>query len=152
MMLTPTQSLDASHCDADVRTQETVFHITPSQCPLEMWFRRPVAFLHLLLFSRSVLSDVLRPHGLQHTRLPVLHHLPRFTQTHVQSWWCQPNISSCDIPVPPALSLSQHQDLFQWLGSLHQMVKVLEFQLQHPSFQWIYSAYKLNKQGDNIQA
>ena len=41
-------------------------------------------------------------------------------------------------PSPPALSLSQHQGLFQWIGALHQVLKVLELQLQHQSFQWIF--------------
>ena len=40
-------------------------------------------------------------------------------------------------PSPPALNLSQHQGLFQWVDSLHQVTKVLELQLQHQSFQWI---------------
>ena len=40
-------------------------------------------------------------------------------------------------PSPPALNLSQHQGLFQCVNSLHQVAKVLEFQLQHQSFQWI---------------
>ena len=39
-------------------------------------------------------------------------------------------------PSPPALNLSQHQGLFQWVSSSHQEAKVLEFQLQHQSFQW----------------
>ena len=39
-------------------------------------------------------------------------------------------------PSPPAFNLSQHQGLFQWVSSSHQVVKVLEFQLQHQSFQW----------------
>ena len=39
-------------------------------------------------------------------------------------------------PSPSALNLSQHQGLFQWVHSLHQVAKVLEFQLQHQSFQW----------------
>ena len=39
-------------------------------------------------------------------------------------------------PFPPALDLSQHQSLFQWVSSSQQMAKVLEFQLQHQSFQW----------------
>ena len=38
----------------------------------------------------------------------------------------------------PVLSLSQHQDLFQWVSSSHQVAKVLEIQLQHQSFQWIF--------------
>ena len=41
-------------------------------------------------------------------------------------------------PSPPAFNLSQHQVLFQWVSSLHQVAKVLEFQLQHESFQWIF--------------
>ena len=42
------------------------------------------------------------------------------------------------LPSPPALNLSQHQGLFQWLSSSHRVAKVLELQLQHPSFQWIF--------------
>ena len=40
-------------------------------------------------------------------------------------------------PSPPAFNLSQKQGLFQWVGSSHQVAKVLELQLQHQSFQWI---------------
>ena len=39
---------------------------------------------------------------------------------------------------PPALNLSQHQGLFKWVSSSHKVAKVLEFQLQHHSFQWIF--------------
>ena len=42
--------------------------------------------------------------------------------------------------LPPALNLSQHQGLFQWVGSSHQVAKVSELQLQHQSFQWIFRA------------
>ena len=68
--------------------------------------------------------------------LPILHHLPEFAQTHVH-WTDDANQPSH--PLPPlshALSLSQHQGLFQWVGSSHQVVEVLE--LQHQSFQWIF--------------
>ena len=41
-------------------------------------------------------------------------------------------------PSPPAFNLSQQQGLFQWVSSLHQVTKVLMFQLQHQSFQWIF--------------
>ena len=65
--------------------------------------------------------------------------LPEFTQTHVHrvSDAIQPShpLSS---PSPPAFNLSQHQGLFQWVSSSHQVAKVLEFQLQHQSFQWIF--------------
>ena len=69
--------------------------------------------------------------------LPVHHQLLEFTQTHVHwvSDAAQPShlLSS---PSPPALNLSQDQGLFQWVSSLHQVAKVLEFQPQHQSFQW----------------
>ena len=69
--------------------------------------------------------------------LPVHHQLPEFTQTHVHrvSDAIQPShpLSS---PSPPAPNPSQHQGLFQWVNSSHEVAKVLEFQLQHQSFQW----------------
>jgi len=69
--------------------------------------------------------------------LPVHHQLLESTQTHVH--WVghaiQPShpLSS---PSPPALNLSLHQGLFKWVSSSQQVAKVLEFQLQHQSFQW----------------
>ena len=69
--------------------------------------------------------------------LPVHHKLPEFTQTHAHRVGdaIQPShlLSS---PSPSAPNPSQHQDLFQWVSSSHQVAKVLEFQLQHQSFQW----------------
>ena len=69
--------------------------------------------------------------------LPVHHHLPEFTQTHVHRVRdaIQPSHPRLS-PSPPALNLSQHQGLFQWVSSSHQVAKVLEFQLQHQSLQW----------------
>ena len=68
--------------------------------------------------------------------LPVHQHLPEFTQTHVPrvSDAIQPShpLSS---PFPPAPNPSRHQSLFQWVNSSHEVAKVLEFQLQHHSFQ-----------------
>ena len=68
--------------------------------------------------------------------LPVHHHLLEFTQTHVHRVTdaIQPShpLSS---PSPPAPNPSQHQSLFQWVKPSHEMAKVLEFQLQHHSFQ-----------------
>ena len=92
-----------------------------------------------LLFSHSVVSDSLQPHGLQHARLPVQHHLLELTQTHVHRVGdaIQPSHPLLS-PSPPALNLSQHQGLFQWVGSSHLVVKVLELQLHHQSFQWIF--------------
>ena len=69
--------------------------------------------------------------------LPVHHQLPEFTQTHVH--WVGDAIQlshPLSSPSPPAFNLSQHQGLFKWVSSLHQVAKVLEFQFQHQSFQW----------------
>ena len=70
---------------------------------------------------------------------PVHHQLLELAQTHVHqvSDAIQPShpLSS---PSPPAFSLSQHQGLFQWVTSSYQVAKVLELQLQHPSFQGIF--------------
>ena len=90
----------------------------------------------LLLFSCSVMSNNVRAQGLQHARLPCPSPSPGICQTHVHwvSDAVQPShpLSS---PSPPAFSLSQHQGLFQWISSSHQVVKIWE--LQHQSFQWI---------------
>ena len=69
--------------------------------------------------------------------LPVHHQLPEFTQTHVH--WVGDDIQPSHpllSPSPPAFNISQHQGLFKWVSSFHQLAKVLEFQLQHQSFQW----------------
>ena len=66
---------------------------------------------------------------------PVLHHLPKFSQTH----WVGDAIQPSHPLLPPsllALSLSQYQVLYQWVSSLHQVAKVLD--LQHQSFQWVF--------------
>ena len=70
---------------------------------------------------------------------PFFHHLLEFPQTHVH--WVNPDTQpSYPLlpPSPPAFKLSQHQGLFQWAGSSHQVAKVFELQLWHQSFQWIF--------------
>ena len=69
--------------------------------------------------------------------LPVHHQLPEITQTHVHrvSDAIQPSHTLLS-PSPPAPNPSQHQGLFQRVNSSHEVAKVLEFQLQHQSFQW----------------
>ena len=70
--------------------------------------------------------------------LPVYHQLLELAQTHVHRVGdaIQPShpLSS---PSLPAFSLYQHQGLFQWVSSSHQVSKGLEFQVQHQSFWWI---------------
>ena len=71
--------------------------------------------------------------------LPVHHQLPEFTQTHVH--WISDAIQPSHpllSPSSPTFNLSQHQGLFKWVSSSHRVAKVLEFQLQHQSFEWIF--------------
>ena len=88
-------------------------------------------------FSRSVVSDSLPPQGLQHARPPCPLPTPEFTQTHAH--WVGDAIQPFHpvVPFSSSLQFSQHQGLFKWVSSSHQVAKVLEFQLQHQSFQWI---------------
>ena len=92
----------------------------------------------LLLFSHSVMSKPLQPHRLQHARLPCPSLTPRFFSDSCQlsQWYCL-TISSTATPCS-AFNLCQHQGLFHWVRSLYQVAKVLEFQLQHRFFQWIF--------------
>ena len=71
--------------------------------------------------------------------IPVHHQLPEFTQTHVH--WVGDAIQPShplSFPSPPTFSLSQHQGLFKWVSSSYQAARVLEFQLQHQSFRWLF--------------
>ena len=52
------------------------------------------------------------------------------------SWWCYLTISS--FAAPFSFNLSEKQYLYQWVSILHHVAKVLEFQLQHQPFQWIF--------------
>ena len=104
--------------------------------PLSFWLSssgRMFSSVHLL--SRVWLLATPMDHSTP--GLPVHRQLPEFTQTHVP--WVgnaiQPSHPLLS-PSPPAFNLSQHHGLFQWVCSSHQVVKVLEFQLQHHSFQW----------------
>ena len=89
-------------------------------------------------FSRSVMPNSLWHHGLRHARLPCPSSTSEIAQTQVHqvSDAIQPSYPLSS-PSPPAFNLSKHQGLFQWISSLHQVAKVLEFQLQHQFFQSI---------------
>ena len=80
------------------------------------------------------MSNSLGPQRLKHARLHCSSLSPGFAQTHVH---CVGDViepsHSLSPPSPPAFNLSQHQGLFN-----ESVAKVLEFQLQHQSFQWIF--------------
>ena len=83
---------------------------------------------HFSHFSHSVLTDSLQPHGVQHARLPCSSPTPRDCSNSCPlSQWCQPNISSSVIPFPPAFNPSEHQGLFKWVSSSHQVAKYWSF-------------------------
>ena len=83
------------------------------------------------------MSNFLQPHGLQYASLPRPSLSPGVCSTSRQlSQWWHPIISTSSPSSPPALSLSQPQGLFQWVGSLCPVAKVLKLQLQHQSFKW----------------
>ena len=92
-------------------------------------------------FCRSVMSDSL---DCSTQEFPVHHQLPELAQTHVHPVGdvIQPSHPLSSLS-PLAFNLSHHQHLFQWLSSSHQVAKVLEIQLQHHSFQWIFRTYFL---------
>ena len=84
----------------------------------------------VLQCSSSVVSDSLRPRESQHTRPPCPSPTPRVhSDSSPSSQWCHPAISSSVVPSPSAPNPSQHQSLFQWVNSSHEVAKVLEFQL-----------------------
>ena len=92
----------------------------------------------MLLLSVTKLCPILcEPIDCRTPGFLVLHYLPEFAQTHVLQVGdaIQPSLPLSS-PFPLAFNLFQHQGLFQWVGSSHQVAKVLE--LQHQSFQWIF--------------
>ena len=96
-----------------------------------------ILILLLLLFSRSVMSDSLQSHRLQHTRLCPSPTPRAYSNSCSLSQWCHSTISSSVVPFS-SFNLLQQQGLFQWISFSHQVTKILEFQLQHQSFQWIF--------------
>ena len=107
---------------------------------LKLWeFNTDLSVWTLLLVSCSGTFHSLWPHGCSMPRFPVLHSLLEFAQTHVH--WVNDTIQPShplSSPSPPAFNLSQHQCLYQWVSSSHQVDKVLKLQLQHQSCRWIF--------------
>ena len=108
---------------------------------LELTPKKDVLFIIEVQFSSFIqlCPTLCKPMECSRPGFPVHHQLPEFTQTQVQ--WVDDAIQPFHLlssPSPPALNLSQHQGLFQYISSSHQVAKVLEFQLQHQSFQWIF--------------
>ena len=87
-------------------------------------------------FSHSVMSNFLRPHGLQHSRPPCPSPTPRvYSNSCPLRQWCHPTISPSVIPFSSHLQYFPASGSFPMSQFLYQVAKVLEFQLQHQSFQ-----------------
>ena len=96
----------------------------------------PLVAIISVQFNRSVVSDFLQPHESQHARPPCSSPSPGVhSDSRPSSQWCHPAILSSVVPFSSCPNPYQHQNLFQWVNSLHEVAKVLEFQLQHHSFQ-----------------
>ena len=94
--------------------------------------------VHFSLVAQSCLT-LCNPIDYSTLGFPVHHQLPEPTQTHIHRISDAIQLSHpLSSPSPPTFNLSQHQDIFKWVSSLHQVAKVMEFQLQHQSFQWTF--------------
>ena len=98
-----------------------------------------IPYLLVTFSSVQLLSHVwlCNPMACSTPGLPVYHQLPEFTQTYAH-WVSDAIQPSHPLSSPSAFNLSQHQSLFQWVSSSHWVAKILELQLQHQSFQWIF--------------
>ena len=101
-------------------------------------YRPVISSFSSVQFSHSVVSDSLRPHESQHARPPCPSPTPGvYSNSCPSSRWCHPTISSSIVPFSSCPQSLLASWFFPWVSSLHQVAKVLEFQLQHQSFQWI---------------
>ena len=106
-----------------------------------LWLNNISFYLYLYTVVVQLLSHVwfFATHELQHARLPCPSLSPRVcSNLRPLSQWCYLTISSSAAPFSFAFNISHHHSLFQWVGSSHQVTKVLELQLQYQSFQWIF--------------
>ena len=123
-------------------SSESMLMFEPSYNPLVFVAKNRSQVYHLFCSNSSSVAQscptLCNPMDCSTPGLPVHHQLPEPTQTHVH--WVSDAIQPShplSSPSPPARNLSQHQGLFKWVSSSHSVPKVLEFQLQHQSFQWI---------------
>ena len=124
---------DLPHLGTEPKSPASQADSLPSEPP-----GKPLLWPSVQFSSVAQLSPTLcDPMNRSTPGLPVHHQLPEFTQTHVHRVGdaIQPShpLSSPSLPAP---NPSQHHGLFQWVNSSHEVAKVLEFQLQHQSFQW----------------
>ena len=97
-----------------------------------------VMYIHSIISVAQSCLTLCDPMDCSMPGFPVHHRLLELTQTHIH-WFGDAIQPSYPLTSPSsAFNLSQHQSLCQWVSSSHQVAKILEFQLQHQSFQWIF--------------
>ena len=113
-------------------------HASNLRCPLADEWIKKLWYIYTREYSvrfssvTQLCPTLCNPMDCSMLGLPVHHQLPEFIQTHVH--WVGDTIQPThplSSPSPPTFNLCQHQGLFQWVNSLHQVAEVLEFQLQH---------------------
>ena len=123
-----TSKTSSRYLHSDIKGLLRILKYIPLQCVLVSYSFSSVQFTSVAQSCPTVCD----PMNHSTPGLPVHHQLLESTQTHVH--WVGDAIQPSHpllSPSPPALNLSQHQGLFQWVSSSHQVAKVLEFQLQH---------------------
>ena len=133
--------LEASREKQQVTYRGNPIHLTADLSAETLLARREWQDIFKIQFSSVAQScpTLCDPMDCSTPGLPVHHQLPEFIQTHVH--WVGDAIQQShplSSPSPPAFNLSQHQGLFKWVCFSYQVAEVLEFQLQHQSFQWLF--------------
>ena len=106
---------------------------------LYMYFYKPYYIIFLESSIAQSCPSFCNPMDCSMPGFPIHHQLLKLVQIHVH--WISDTIQPShplSSPSPPAFNLGQHQGHFKWVSCLHQVAKVLEFQLQHQSFRWIF--------------
>ena len=138
--ISPLQS--PTECPAVTTVSRGVCFLLHPSMNFPIWrsFFVPCAWRMSVQFSSvaQLCSTLCSPTNCSTPGFPVHHQRPELTQTHVH--WVSDAIQPShplSSPSPPAFNLSRHQGVYQWVSSSHQVAKILEFQLQHQSFQWM---------------
>ena len=117
------------NCTKDVNF-EGKFNSTRFFDYVHLSFSSKAFCMYVCIFSPRVMSDSLRPHGLQHARPPWPSPSPGVCPSSCPlNRWCYPAIASSVTLFSSAFNLSQHQGLFQWVSCLHQWPKYWSFSI-----------------------
>ena len=132
-----------------------MFLCLPRWLHMKMYWAMYISYFTMLLISVQFTSvaqscpTLWDPMDFHMPGFPIHHQFSELAQIHVH--WVSDTIQTArplSSHFPPAFNLSQHQGLFQWVSSLHQVVEGLELQLQHQSLQWKLRTDFLNKECD----